>query len=102
VLALGTIAALGLIRATSTDIPTVSDVQAATDGDTITFSWRDPGLKAEDSYQISTSTGESSIQRAPEFTVDANPGDRVCITVTVNRDGKTGSASAEKCADVPR
>ena len=37
-----------------------------------------------------------------EFTLDAEPGDRVCITVTVNRDGTTGNASSEKCADVPR
>ena len=101
VVALGTIAALVLIRATSTDIPTVSDVQATTNDGTITFSWRDPGLDDADSYQISTSTGESSIQRSPEFTVDAGSGDRVCITVTVNREGKTGAASSEKCADVP-
>ena len=30
------------------------------------------------------------------------PGDRVCITVAVNREGKTGSPSSEKCADVPQ
>ncbi len=102
VLALGTIATLVLVRATSTDIPTVVDVQAATKDGTVAFSWADPGLKGEDSYQISTNTGESSIQRSPAFTVDAEPGDRVCITVTVNRDGKTGSPSSEKCVDVPQ
>ena len=91
-----------LVRATSTDIPTVVDVQAATKDGTVAFSWADPGLKGEDSYQISTNTGESSIQRSPAFTVDAEPGDRVCITVTVNRDGKTGSPSSEKCVDVPQ
>lgn len=102
VVALGTTATLVLIRATSTDIPTVSDVQATTNADTVAFSWRDPGLVAGDSYQIITNTGESSIQRSPQFTVDAEPGDRVCITVTVNREGKTGASSSEKCADVPR
>ncbi len=102
VLALGTTATLVLIRATSTDIPTVTDVQSTISDGTVTFSWADPGIDATDSYQIGTNTGESSIQRSPEFTVDAQPGDRVCLTVTVNRDGKTGAPSSEKCADVPR
>jgi eukaryotic-like serine/threonine-protein kinase len=102
VVALGTTAALVLIGATSTDIPTVVDVQARTVDDAVTFSWADPGITPDDSYQISTSSGDSSIQRSPSFTVDAEPGDRVCITVTVNRDGSTGNPSSEKCVDVPR
>jgi hypothetical protein len=44
--------------------------------------------------------GTSSIQRSPEFRVDAQAGDTVCITVTVNRQGKTGDPSTEKCIDV--
>ena len=102
VLALGTTATLVLLRATSTDIPTVSDVQAATSDGTVTFSWSDPGIDGADSYQIATNTGESSIQRSPSFTVDTQPGDRVCLTVTVNREGKTGNPSSEKCVDVPQ
>ena len=102
VLALGTVATLVLVRAASTDIPTVVDVQATTKDGTVAFSWADPGIKGDDSYQISTNTGETSIQRSPAFTVDAEPGDRVCLTVTVNRDGKTGSPSSEKCVDVPQ
>ncbi|MBU1588826.1 MAG: protein kinase [Actinobacteria bacterium] len=102
VLALGTTATIVLVRAASTGIPTVSDVQATVNDSSVTFSWADPGLKAGDSYQIATQAGVQSIQRSPEFTLDAEPGDRVCITVTVNRDGTTGNASSEKCADVPR
>lgn len=102
VIALGTTATLVLIRATSTGIPTVTDVQATMENGTVTFSWSDPGLKGGDAYQISTSTGESSIQRSPAFTVDAQPGDRVCITVTVNREAKTGAPSSQKCVDVSR
>jgi serine/threonine protein kinase len=102
VVALGAVATFVLVRATSTDIPAVSDVQSTVSDGTVTFSWADPGIDSGDSYQISTSTGDSSIQRSPAFTVAAGPGDRVCITVTVNRDGKTGSPSSEKCADVPR
>jgi len=102
VVALGTTATLVLLRATSTDIPTVSDVQSTTSNGTVTFSWSDPGIDGADSYQIATNTGESSIQRSPSFTVDTQPGDRVCLTVTVNREGKTGNPSSEKCVDVPQ
>lgn len=101
VVGLGVTAAIVLVRATSTDIPTVSDIQSSTADDTVTFSWPDPGITDTDSYQILTSTGETSIQRSPEFTVDAEAGEQVCITVTVNREGKTGTASGEKCADIP-
>jgi hypothetical protein len=77
----------------------VTDVAATVSGSSVNFTWDDPGLAAGDQYQIATSDGGSSIQRSPAFTVDAEPGDRVCITVTVNREGRTGSPSAEKCAD---
>ncbi|MEP6477746.1 MAG: protein kinase [Rhodoglobus sp.] len=101
VIALGATATLVLIRSNSDTIPVVSDISAKTSTETIEFSWSDPGLASGDSYQIVTSDGGSSIQRAPQFVVDTQPGERVCITVTVNRDGKTGSPSSEKCADVP-
>jgi hypothetical protein len=32
--------------------------------------------------------------------VDGSAGQTVCITVAVNRDGKIGDPSAEKCVDV--
>jgi tRNA A-37 threonylcarbamoyl transferase component Bud32 len=103
VIALGATATLILIRSTAaTDIPAVSDIQAKVTDDTVEFTWRDPGIAATDSYQIATSDGQPSVQqREPSFVVDAEPGDRVCITVTVNREGKTGNPSAEKCADIP-
>jgi tRNA A-37 threonylcarbamoyl transferase component Bud32 len=101
VIALGATATLVLIQASDDDIPVVTDVAASIAGTSVTFTWDDPGLDTGDSYQVATSDGGSSIQRSPEYVVDAEPGDRVCITVTVNRDGRTGAASAEKCADVP-
>lgn len=101
VVALGTIATLVLIRATSTDIPTVSNIQARITDDTVEFTWDDPGLAATDTYQVTTTDGGPAVQqRTTSFVVDGNPGDRVCITVTVNREGKTGSPSSEKCADL--
>ena len=102
VISLGATATMLLIQAGDDDIPVVSDVSAAVSDAGVRFTWNDPGLASGDSYQIATSDGgSSSIQRSPEFFVDAEPGERVCITVTVNRDGRTGAASPEKCADVP-
>jgi hypothetical protein len=101
VIALGITATVVLVRAGSTDIPTVSDISATIDNGTVTFSWGDPGITATDTYQISTGGLPAIQQRDSSFSVDANPGERVCIVVAVNRDGKTGSPSGAKCADVP-
>lgn len=84
------------------DIPTVANIQATVSKTTVTFSWQDPGITDADSYRITTGDGQSSVQRSPEFTYDAQPGGRVCISVTVNREGKDGPTSGEKCADVPQ
>lgn len=103
VIALGATATFVLIRAGSSDIPTVSDITARVTDDIVEFSWSDPGLTGTDTYQIQTYDGGSTVQqREPSFVVDAEPGDRVCITVAVNREGKTGAASSEKCVDVPQ
>jgi tRNA A-37 threonylcarbamoyl transferase component Bud32 len=98
----GALATLALLRTTSSDIPTVSDIQARVVDDTVEFTWADPGLRDTDAYQVQLTTEVSPAvqQRTASFVVDAEPGDRVCITVAVNREGKTGPASGEKCADV--
>ncbi|MEO8093714.1 MAG: protein kinase [Pseudolysinimonas sp.] len=102
VIALGITATVVLLRAGSSDIPTVSDIGATVDGSTVKFTWGDPGIKSTDTYQIVTGSDQPPVQqRDSNFVVDATPGERVCITVTVNRDGKTGAPSGEKCADVP-
>jgi len=82
-------------------IPRVSDVAGRSTDGTVVFSWADPGVAADDSYVVSLNSGESSIQRGTEFIVQTgNATDTpVCITVTVNRDGRTGAASTEKCID---
>lgn len=102
VIGLGIIATVVLIRATSSGIPTVSDISASVSDGTVKFTWGDPGIKDTDTYQISTGTGAPAVQQhGTSFVVDASAGDHVCITVTVNREGKTGDASSQKCADVP-
>ncbi|MET1053232.1 MAG: serine/threonine-protein kinase [Mycetocola sp.] len=82
-------------------IPTVVDISATVDDASVRFSWNDPGLLPTDSYEIRSTDGTTSIQRSNEFTVNVEPGDRVCLSVQVNREGTLGPTSAEKCVDVP-
>jgi len=98
VIGLAATATYVLVRTNSANVPAVTDIQAKEGDGHIEFSWPDPGLQDGDSYQIETSDGENSIQQSPSFTIDGDEGERICITVTVNRAGTTGSASNSKCA----
>jgi serine/threonine protein kinase len=102
VIAIGATALAVLLRnsGSGSGIPTVTDISATRSGSTVHFTWKDPGLADSDRYQIQVVGGTSSIQLSPRFVVDAAAGDTVCITVAVNRDGKTGNPSAAKCVDV--
>jgi serine/threonine protein kinase len=102
VVALGATATVVLIRAGTSDIPTVTNISATVSGTTVEFTWKDPGIGATDTFQIVTNDGSAAVQqRNPAFTVDGVAGQRVCVTVTVNHEGKPGNPSAEKCADIP-
>ena len=102
VVALGITTLVVLLRTAGDDsIPTVTDIAASESGGAVEFRWPDPGLEDGDRYQIQVRDGASSIQLSPVFRVAAEPGETVCITVTVNRQGKTGNPSTEKCIDVP-
>src|SRR5690606_36991671 len=98
VIALAATATYVLIKTNTSSIPAVTDIQADERQGRMEFSWPDPGLEDGDSYQIETADGERSIQRAPRFAVDGNPGELVCITVSVNRAGVNGPLSNQKCA----
>jgi hypothetical protein len=87
--------------APANDIPTVANISAEVRNSSIEFRWADPGVDRTDSYEIRPEGGTPSIQRAAEFTIDAEPGERVCVTVLVNREGKLGPPSAQKCVDIP-
>jgi serine/threonine protein kinase len=101
VLGLGATALVVLLRAAGDNgIPTVTDISATENGGIVEFRWPDPGLEDGDRYQVQIRDGEGGIQASPLFRVDANAGDTVCIIVTVNRNGKTGAPSTEKCIDV--
>jgi len=102
VVALGATATVVLIRASTSDIPTVTNISATVSGTTVEFTWKDPGIGATDTFQIVTNDGSAAVQqRNPAFTVDGVAGQHVCVTVTVNHEGKPGNPSAEKCADIP-
>ena len=101
VVGLGVSATIVLVRTAAGDgIPRVSDISAVEEDGTVEFSWADPGIDDGDRYQIEMREGVPSIQSSPRFVVDAAAGETVCITVRVNRDGKTGDPSTEKCVDV--
>ncbi|PJJ72709.1 serine/threonine protein kinase [Diaminobutyricimonas aerilata] len=99
VIGLGAMATWVLIRAGSDEIPVVADIRAERQSGAVEFSWADPGLAEGDSYQVDVAGGTSSVQQGSRYVVDAAPDERVCITVTVNREGRTGRTSGEKCAD---
>jgi eukaryotic-like serine/threonine-protein kinase len=84
----------------SRTIPVVTDVQGSVDGTSVVFSWNDPGLEGGDAYIVTVDGVASPMQRDEQFAASAQSGDRVCATVTVTRDGKSGSPSAERCVDV--
>jgi tRNA A-37 threonylcarbamoyl transferase component Bud32 len=90
------------------DIPVVGEIRASATADGVLFSWGDPGLGADDAYQVVRDGGLPSTQRDTTFRVTAGSsgatgaGERACIRVTVTRDGIAGDASTEKCAELPR
>lgn len=100
VIGLGATATWVAIESGDRDLPRVSNVDAVLDGTTVLFSWNDPGVEPNDTYQVSVANGAETFQRATEFAVAASAGDRVCVTVRVARDGRLGAASDEKCAEV--
>jgi hypothetical protein len=89
-----------LARQVASGIPTVVNVDGSVRNGTVVFSWNDPGIREGDSYVVTSRGGTSSIQRATDFSVDPHGESQVCLTVTVNREGKTGAPSGEKCVDV--
>ncbi len=100
VVALAVTATVVLVRASSsTDIPMVRDLSGQITSGTVVFTWSNPGLQTDDAYQVAVGDAPPSIQRGTEFRVDAKPGERVCVTVTVNRDGRTGQPSGQKCVE---
>lgn len=81
-------------------IPVVEEVVAEPVDGGVTFTWTDPGLVDADSYLVTTAAGDAVIQRATTFRLSGASGEELCVTVAVNRDGRSGDG-AEACAEVP-
>lgn len=81
-------------------IPVVSDVQAVVEDAAVVFSWDDPGIGRGDAYIVTIDGVASPMQRKPRFPVEIEGRNRVCASVTVTRDGKSGPPSAERCIDI--
>ncbi len=102
VVALAATAVYVVVRAGSAEaVPAVSDVVATSTDGSLTFSWPDPGIRDDDVYEIEVDDNSASTQRSTTFVVAGEPGDTVCITVRVNRDGSLGARSPESCGVVP-
>ena len=99
VVGLGALIAVFAIQNDAADLPRVSGVSADVDGSTVVFSWTDPGLGPTDAYQVRVADGEATVQQSAEFSVVAPEGERICLTVSVARDGRVGPPSAEQCAE---
>lgn len=89
-----------LVASAAAPIPVVTDVQASTEGETVTFTWDDPGLQDGDAYIVTVDGTARPVQREARLDVESDDGAHVCASVTVARDGTTGRASAERCVDV--
>ena len=96
---LATTAVSVLVNQSGTGIPLVRDVGGELRSGTVVFSWADPGVRDGDNFVVTLRDGESSIQRGTEFRVDPQGQARICATVSVNRDGRSGAPSGEKCVD---
>ncbi|WP_165069947.1 serine/threonine-protein kinase [Marisediminicola senii] len=100
VVGLGSALTATLVQSGRGDIPVVTNIESVTSGTSVEFTWDDPGILPGDNYQISTSAIESTIQSRAAFTVDGEPGDTVCISISVNREGREGARSNEKCVEL--
>ncbi|WP_306232301.1 serine/threonine-protein kinase [Agrococcus beijingensis] len=97
VLGIVTAAAFALASLT-TQIPVVGEIAVEAQPGRVAFAWEDPGLVDTDTYHVRTSTGDALIQGGREFAMSGAAGDRLCITVAVNRDGSTGETT-EACGE---
>lgn len=100
VLAAATVVVVSLLSQAGSGIPRVSDISASTSGDSIEFSWDDPGITEGDNYLVRVDNGTGVTQRSTSFVVDTSQSTgRVCVTVTVVRNGQNGEVSEAKCAE---
>jgi hypothetical protein len=99
VVALAVTTAVVLTRGGGDTVPVVSDLRATAGASAVTFRWTDPGLRPGDTFVV-TADGTTSQQSGTTFVATGRPGVEQCIRVAVNRDGRTGTNSPERCGTI--
>lgn len=99
VAALAVTAVVAVGRGGDGTVPVVTDLSATAGSSSVTFRWTDPGLRPGDTFVV-TADGTSSQQSGTTFVVTGRAGAEECLQVAVNRDGRTGAASDERCATI--
>ena len=97
---------LGHERFGSIDVSVVPDAelvsaQASPDGTSVAFVWKNPKPKPGDQYQWvqEGTTDPPAVTARPQATVSGlTPGARVCIDVSVIRDGRTSANPLRACS----
>ncbi|WP_183086232.1 serine/threonine-protein kinase [Mycetocola tolaasinivorans] len=99
ILALGGGAALYAATRTPAEIPTVNGITISGTADTLHFTWPTEMLASGDDFLVRVDGGVGLRQRTGTLNLSrAEYPPRVCITVSVVRDGDTGPASRAVCA----
>ncbi|UOE44621.1 serine/threonine-protein kinase [Agromyces larvae] len=81
-------------------IPVVADLRADVDGTIVTFAWDDPGIDEREAFLVRVEGQDTPARRETALDVPARAGERLCATVRVTRDGRSGAPSAERCVEV--
>ncbi|MCP2371440.1 serine/threonine protein kinase [Agromyces terreus] len=100
ILVVGLTVGIVLLTTATAAVPVVTDVRGTVDDETVSFSWDDPGLRADDAYIVVVDGEAQPAQHATNLEHAASAGDHVCASVTVTRDGKSGKPSEQRCVDV--
>ena len=95
-----TAVAIALGRPDPLEIPVVANLRADGSDGSVRFSWNDPGVREVDRYLITSPNQPPIVQTSSSFVIDARPGERVCISVTVTRGGRSGQPSGSACGTV--
>jgi serine/threonine protein kinase len=91
----------GEIAVSSVPDPVSPAAVRSADGTSVTFTWKNPKPKADDSYrwqQEGTTHGPTSTSKPQATVTGLTPGSSVCIDVAIVRDGRTSPNPLKACS----
>jgi serine/threonine protein kinase len=91
----------GQIAVSSVPDPVSPAAVRSADGTSVTFTWKNPKPKADDSYrwqQEGTTHGPTSTSKPQATVTGLAPGSSVCIDVAIVRDGRTSPNPLKACS----